>query len=68
MPRRWSPRPSDDIPDIDEAMRLGYNWQWGPFELSTSWARDGSPSGSNKTGLPVPALLRAAEDKSFYRV
>ena len=21
------------IADIDEAMRLGYNWKWGPFEL-----------------------------------
>lgn len=24
---------ADDIVSIDAAMRLGYNWRWGPFEL-----------------------------------
>ena len=24
---------ADDIASIDEAMRLGYNWKFGPFEL-----------------------------------
>ena len=27
------PEIADDIVAIDEAMRLGYNWQFGPFEL-----------------------------------
>lgn len=38
---------ADDIAAIDAAMRLGYNWQWGPFELM------------DRIGLPrVQALLR----------
>ena len=27
------PEIADDIAAVDEAMRLGYNWKWGPFEL-----------------------------------
>lgn len=26
------PEVAYDIPSLDEAMRLGYNWEWGPFE------------------------------------
>jgi len=46
---------------------LGYNWQWGPFELidklGAAWLADKL----TRDGLPVPALLRAAKDKAFYR-
>jgi 3-hydroxyacyl-CoA dehydrogenase len=62
------PEAADDIDAIDEAMRLGYNWQWGPFELidrlGAGWLADKLA----EDGLPVPALLRAAKDKSFYRL
>jgi 3-hydroxyacyl-CoA dehydrogenase len=62
------PEAADDITAIDEAMRLGYNWQWGPFELidklGAGWLADKLEGG----GLPVPALLRAARDKNFYRL
>ena len=27
------PEIADDIPSVDAAMRLGYAWKWGPFEL-----------------------------------
>ena len=27
------PEAADDVVSVDEAMRLGYNWRWGPFEL-----------------------------------
>ena len=61
------PEAADDINAIDEAMRLGYNWQWGPFELidrlGAGWVADKLA----QDGLPVPALLRAAKDKTFYR-
>jgi 3-hydroxyacyl-CoA dehydrogenase len=62
------PEAADDIDAIDEAMRLGYNWRWGPFELidlvGAGWLADKL----QRDGLPVPALLRAAKDKSFYRL
>ena len=62
------PEAALDINAIDEAMRLGYNWQWGPFELidriGAAWFADKLKA----DGLPVPALLQAARDKSFYRI
>ncbi|MBX9698706.1 MAG: 3-hydroxyacyl-CoA dehydrogenase, partial [Acetobacteraceae bacterium] len=27
------PEIADDVASVDAAMRLGYNWRWGPFEL-----------------------------------
>ena len=38
------PEIADDIAAVDGAMRLGYNWKWGPFELldriGPAWFRD----------------------------
>ncbi len=65
---RLVPEAADDISAIDEAMRLGYNWRWGPFELidrlGTTWFIERL----EKTGMAVPALLQAAQDRTFYRV
>jgi 3-hydroxyacyl-CoA dehydrogenase len=62
------PEAADDIGAIDAAMRLGYNWQWGPFELidkvGAAWLADKLAA----DGLPVPALLTSAREKPFYRV
>jgi 3-hydroxyacyl-CoA dehydrogenase len=62
------PEATDTIVAIDEAMRLGYNWQWGPFELidrlGAAWLADQLRS----EGFQVPALLDAARDKPFYRI
>ncbi len=61
------PEAAEDVNSIDEAMRLGYNWRWGPFELidklGAGWLADKLAADN----LPVPALLRAASDKTFYR-
>jgi 3-hydroxyacyl-CoA dehydrogenase len=61
------PEAAESIDSIDEAMRLGYNWRWGPFELidklGAAWLADKLTADN----LPVPALLRAAKDKTFYR-
>jgi len=62
------PEAADDIPAIDEAMRLGYNWQWGPFELIDRLGADWFADKLTQDGLHVPPLLRAAKDKTFYRV
>ena len=59
---------SDDVASIDAAMRLGYNWKFGPFELidqlGAQWLSDRLAA----ENLPVPSLLRLAGDRSFYRV
>jgi len=62
------PEAADDITAIDEAMRLGYNWQWGPFELIDKLGAGWLAKRLEQDGLPVPELLRAAQDKSFYRL
>jgi len=62
------PEAADDIPAIDEAMRLGYNWRAGPFELIDQLGVDWFIEHLEAAGLPVPALLRAAKGKSFYRL
>ena len=62
------PEIADDVEAVDRAMRLGYNWKRGPFELideaGTAWFA-GRLEGE---GRAVPPLLRAAADAGgFYR-
>jgi 3-hydroxyacyl-CoA dehydrogenase len=62
------PQATDDINAVDEAMRLGYNWQWGPFELIDRLGAGWFAGKLEQHGLPVPELLRSARDRSFYRL
>jgi 3-hydroxyacyl-CoA dehydrogenase len=61
------PEISDDIVGVDEAMRLGYAWKWGPFELIDKIGVDAVIALLEKLKLPVPPLLQKAEGRSFYR-
>jgi 3-hydroxyacyl-CoA dehydrogenase len=59
---------ADTLVEIDEGMKLGYAWKFGPFELmdqvGTGWL-----AGQYKArGLAVPKLLALADGRSFYRV
>ena len=62
------PEAAGTLVDVDAAMRLGYNWRWGPFELidklGTGWFADRLRS----EGRPVPALLEVAAGRPFYRI
>jgi 3-hydroxyacyl-CoA dehydrogenase len=62
------PEAAETIADIDAAMRLGYAWKWGPFELAdklgTAWLAERLAA----EGLTVPPLLADAAGKTFYRV
>ncbi|MGH7126463.1 MAG: 3-hydroxyacyl-CoA dehydrogenase NAD-binding domain-containing protein, partial [Stellaceae bacterium] len=62
------PEISDDIVGVDEAMRLGYAWKWGPFELIDRIGVDAVIAGLEKAKIPVPALLQKAKSRTFYRV
>jgi 3-hydroxyacyl-CoA dehydrogenase len=61
------PEIADDVPTVDRAMRLGFNWKYGPFELldklGPAWFREEL----RRQGMPVPALLEAVGDGHFYR-
>jgi len=62
------PEATDEIVAIDEAMRLGYNWALGPFELADKIGVDWLISKLTADGFAVPALLKLAAGHSFYRV
>lgn len=61
------PEAAEDVHAIDEAMRLGYNWKFGPFELIDKIGADWLAEKLAADNFPVPALLTAAKGKSFYR-
>ncbi|MFG1464365.1 3-hydroxyacyl-CoA dehydrogenase NAD-binding domain-containing protein [Xanthobacter sp. DSM 24535] len=59
---------ADDVVAIDEAMRLGYNWKWGPFELIDKIGAANVIARLKADGEPIPDLLAMAEAQPFYRV
>jgi 3-hydroxyacyl-CoA dehydrogenase len=59
---------ADDIVAIDDAMKLGYNWKFGPFELIDKLGPGKLAERLAAEGKPVPALLKAVGDKPFYRI
>ena len=62
------PDVSGEVVPIDEAMKLGYGWSRGPFEmidsLGAGWFRDLLAT----EGFPIPPVLDALGDSSFHRV
>jgi 3-hydroxyacyl-CoA dehydrogenase len=63
------PEISDDIASIDNAMKWGFGWEMGPFELCDAWGVDDIVEDWVNQKRPVPPLvekLRAAGGKSFY--
>jgi 3-hydroxyacyl-CoA dehydrogenase len=63
------PEISDSIVEIDRAMRLGFNWELGPFELWDAAGVDATVERMKKEGRPVAAnveKLLAAGQKSWY--
>ncbi len=62
------PEAASSIADIDEAMRLGYNWKWGPFELADKLGSAWLVERLTTADLSVPKLLADAAGKTFYRV
>ena len=61
------PEIAGDIAAVDEAMRLGYNWKSGPFELMDEIGPDWFADRLEADGQAVPDLLAAARSRSFYR-
>ena len=59
---------ADDIVGIDDAMKLGYNWKFGPFELIDKIGAATFAARLRDEGRSVPAILDTAGDRPFYRV
>jgi 3-hydroxyacyl-CoA dehydrogenase len=63
------PEISDSIVEIDRAMRLGFNWELGPFELWDAAGLEAIVARMKKEGKPVAPnveKLLAAGQKSWY--
>ena len=63
------PEISDSIVEIDRAMRLGFNWELGPFELWDAAGVETTVARMKKEGRPVAAnveKLLAAGQRSWY--
>jgi 3-hydroxyacyl-CoA dehydrogenase len=59
------PEIADDVVNIDNAMRWGYNWELGPFEILDALGVAAFVQRAEQDGVAVPALLKEVE--SFYR-
>jgi 3-hydroxyacyl-CoA dehydrogenase len=64
---RLVPEISDDITGVDDAMRLGYNWKFGPFELIDQLGSGWFAERLWADGQAVPKLLETAAGRPFYR-
>ena len=62
------PEATDEIVAIDEAMRLGYNWKHGPFELIDMMGADWLTERLRADGFVVAPALQRAAGRTFYRV
>ena len=58
------PEIADDITAVDQAMRLGYNWQYGVFELLDRIGAEAFVTRLHTENVAVPPLLATAH--GFY--
>ena len=59
---------ADHLLAVDEAMRLGYNWRQGPFEMIDALGPGWFADRLRAEGRAVPALLEKAGGRPLYRV
>jgi len=57
---------TSDITGVDDAMKLGYNWKYGPFELIDQMGVDYFINRLKADGEKVPEFLQKAAGRSFY--
>jgi 3-hydroxyacyl-CoA dehydrogenase len=62
------PDVNESLVAIDDAMKLGYNWIQGPFEMIDAIGVDRFAERLQSDGREVPAFVRSAAGRSFYRV
>jgi 3-hydroxyacyl-CoA dehydrogenase len=59
------PEVCDNVYEIDEAMKLGFNWQYGPFELIDLVGRDFLCKMIEQNQLAIPEILQ--NPQTFYQ-
>src|SRR5438067_5595118 len=64
------PEIADTVVEVDRAMRWGFNWELGPFEVWDAMGVEKSVAKLKEEGRAVPANVQAMLDcgvKSFYK-
>ncbi len=59
---------ADTIHDIDEGMKLGYNWKHGPFEMIDALGPKWFAEKLEGEGIAVPDILFKLGDNTFYKI
>ena len=62
------PEAAGGLVDVDDAMKLGYGWRWGPFELIDRLGTAPFAERLRADGIAIPHLLDVAAGRPFYRV
>ena len=58
---------ANDIELIDRAMRLGYNWKYGPFELINKIGVKNFAEKLKENNLKVPTYIKMAKGRKLYK-
>ncbi len=59
---------ADDITAVDEAMKLGYNWKKGPFEMIDALGAEWFAEKLIEENIDVPELLTKVGKGNFYKI
>lgn len=62
------PEATKTVLGVDDAMKLGYNWKSGPFEMIDAFGPAALRAKLAESGIAVPPILEAVGDGKFYRV
>lgn len=62
------PEIADTIYDVDEAMKLGYNWKMGPFEMIDKLGPAWFAEKLKADGIDVPELVTKVGEGTFFRI
>ncbi|KLE35799.1 3-hydroxyacyl-CoA dehydrogenase/enoyl-CoA hydratase family protein [Aurantiacibacter luteus] len=62
------PEATATVTGVDDAMRLGYNWKAGPFEMIDNIGAAHFVERLKADGIAVPPILEAVGDGTFYRI
>jgi 3-hydroxyacyl-CoA dehydrogenase len=62
------PEIADDVATVDAAMKMGYNWKFGPFEMIDKIGVDNVIEAFKADGKSIPPILEKARGKKLYAV
>jgi 3-hydroxyacyl-CoA dehydrogenase len=62
------PEISDDIAAVDAAMKTGYNWKFGPFEMMDKLGIDWLIEKWKAEGKSIPPILEKAKGTTLYKI